>query len=183
MSAQDNGPPLREAWSPPAHGQPLSSLASRQACDPAGPGGRHPSAGAGLDVGGGCGHHSQPCWPPGRLRPRSPIQPHPGKFSHAVCLGVTICRTGRVMPASWRGGGPETPQGPTQKEQHAEPCKWVGRGTLWHLRLRSAQLTGPQGAAQAIGLAPDMEDSTATAMRSLPAASFLLESLPHTPPS
>ena len=133
----------------------------------------------------GCGHHSQPCWPPGRLRAQKPtIQPHPGKSSHVNAL-VSLSAEPEVMPASWEGWRAQTPQGPTQKEQHAEPCKWGGTGhTRWHLRLRSAQLTGPQGAAQAVGLTLTWKTALLPPCGSLPQRqAFFLESSPHTPPS
>ena len=90
----------------------------------------------------GCGHHSQPCWPLGRLRTQKPaFQPHPGKSSHASAL-VSLSAEPELMPALRGGGWRAQTQGPTQTEQHAEPWGWGETGrTRWHLRLCSAWLT------------------------------------------
>lgn len=133
----------------------------------------------------GRGHHSQPCWPLGRLRTQKPaFQPHPGKSSHASAL-VSLSAEPEVMPASREGWRAQTPPGPTQKEQHTELCEWGGTGrTWWHLQLRSARLTSPQGTAQAIGLARTRKTALLPPCGSLPQQqAFFLESSPHTPPS
>lgn len=133
----------------------------------------------------GCGHHSQPCWPLGRLRTQKPsFQPHPGKSSHASAL-VSLSAESEVMPALWEGWRAQTPQGPTQKEQHAEPWGWGGMGrTRWHLRLCSAWLTGPQGATRAIRLTLTWKTALLPSCGSLPQRqAFFLETSPHTPPS
>jgi len=127
----------------------------------------------------GCGHHSQPCWPLSRLRTQKPaFQPHPGKSSHASAL-VSLSAEPEVMPASQEGWRAETPQGPTQKEQHAEPCEWGGTG-----RTPTTQCPahGPTGRHTGRWARADTEDSTATTMRlPSPAASFLSGILPtHT---
>ena len=132
----------------------------------------------------GCGHHSQPCWPLGRLRTQKPaFQPHPGKSSHASAL-VSLSAEPELMPAlrGGEGGGGLRLKAPPRKSSTQSPGGGVRRGALGGTSDYAVPGSPPTGHRTGHWARADMEDSSTAAMRlPSPETSFLSRILPtHT---